>query len=150
MPNGNIFKGNKKKKGRHSRKEEFAIFDEKTDQYAKVIGMQGGKHMTVQPASLNGETVHATISGKHHKKVWFKKDDYVVISITPNSSYVEVVGRVHESELKKVRAMFDKSDGTKDSSYIFDGEMSDSDEDSPKNNAFAQSDNDEIVKMEDI
>jgi hypothetical protein len=139
MPNGNLFKGNKKKKGGRKRKEEFADFNPLTDQYAKIIRLEGGKHMTVQPLNApKGTTLQAIISGKHHKKVWFKKEEIIVISTTPGSNYTEVVGRVKHSELKKVRAKFDELEDNEDN--VFDM----TDDESDKNDSDEDIDFDEI------
>lgn len=131
--NGNKFKGNKAKKGK-KRKNPYATFDEKFDQYAKVVNMQGGKHMTVQPLdNLNGCTVLAIIKGKHHRKVWYNKDELIVIrnigKRDNNKDLYEVQGKVQVQENSAVRNKFDKLQGDEDNNYIFadDDEISDSD-----------------------
>ena len=101
--NGNKFKGTRGKKGRVN---AYADYDAQTDQYARVASIEGGKHMTVLP--LNGAArLPALIRGIHHKKVWFKKDDIVVITVT--SGMCEVKGKAQEQEIGRVRIQFDKS-----------------------------------------
>ena len=100
--NGNKFKGTRGKKGRVN---AYADYDPQTDQYARIASIEGGKHMTVLP--LNGAArLPALIRGIHHKKVWFKKDDIVVITVT--SGMCEVKGKAQEQELGRVRMQFDK------------------------------------------
>lgn len=123
--NGNKFKGNKAKKGGRGRKNVYAEFDSKTDQYARVYSIEGGKHLKVIPLnSADNKPIVALIRGIHHKKVWFKKDDLVVI--TGDSSLMEVVGRVNEGDVSKIRTKFDKLDGGKtDAIFIDENDFSD-------------------------
>lgn len=129
MPNGNKFKGNKGKKGRR-RKNPYADFDEKTDQYAKVLSMQGGKHMTVQPLdNPNGETVSAIIKGSHHRKIWYRKDELIVIRTI--GQLVEVQGKVPMDEINSIRQKFDMLEGGDNCRLVFGDvdNVSDSDDD---------------------
>ncbi len=123
--NGNKFKGNKAKKGGRGRKNVYAEFDSKTDQYAKVHSIEGGKHLKVIPLnSIDNKPIVALIRGIHHKRVWFKKDDLVVI--TGTATLMEVVGKVNEGDASKVRTKFDKLDGGKtDNIFIDENEFSD-------------------------
>ena len=130
--NGNKFKGNKAKKGARGRKNVYADFDPNVDQYAKIISIEGGKHMNVLPLdSADGTTVHATIRGIHHKKVWFKKDDYVVI--TYNGNIAEVMGKVNENDINRVRGQFDNTGDNKKDNIIFCDDEASDDTDEPIN-----------------
>jgi len=115
--NGNKFKGNKQKKGRRTRKEMFAKYDDSSDTYGKIIASQGGKHMSVL---LLGDTdkkpVSASVRGIHHKKVYFKKDDIVVIRHSGN--LCEIWGYVDESEIRRVRDDFNRFENNGNQSSI--------------------------------
>jgi len=126
--NGNKFKGNKAKKGGRGRKNVYAEFDPKTDQYARVYSIEGGKHLKVVPLNnTESKPIVALIRGIHHKRVWFKKDDIVVI--TGDSNLMEVVGKVNEGDVTKVRTKFDKLEGGRDTIFIDENEFSDEEED---------------------
>lgn len=128
--NGNKFKGNKGKKGRR-RKNPYADFDPDVDRYGKVIELMGGSHVRVQPIDCEEkDAVQARIPGKFYKKIWFKKDDFVVITQISNN-LSELKGKVSESDINKVRGKFDKmSNGDSSNVIRFAGEdYSDSDED---------------------
>lgn len=122
--NGNKFKGNKAKKGR-GRKNVYAEFDSKTDQYARVQSIEGGKHLKVIPLnSIDNKPIVAMIRGIHHKRVWFKKDDLVVI--TGDANLMEVVGKVNEGDVSKLRTKFDKLEGGQtDTIFIDENDFSD-------------------------
>jgi hypothetical protein len=111
--NGNRLKGNNQKKTARARgrKDVNVDFDKDTDQYAQVINMQGGKHMTVLPlGNKDKEYIRATIRGIHHKKVWFKVDDFVVIRTDGN--LVEVQGKASEYDINMVKKEFEKMKGS--------------------------------------
>lgn len=117
--NGNKFKGNKQKKGRRTRKEMFAKYDDSSDSYGKILASQGGKHMSVLLlGDAEKKPIMATVRGIHHKKVYFKKDDLVVIRHSEN--LYEIWGHVDESEVRRVRDEFNRfeNDGNQ-SSIIF-------------------------------
>src|SRR5579872_6350206 len=114
--NGNKFKGNKQKKGGRTRKEVYSDFDQKTDRYGKIVGLEGGKGISVLLLdSTDGKPVRAAIRGIHHKKVWFKKDDIVVVRGE------EIWGKVNDNEVNRIRRQFDTIEGGKGdkSSIIF-------------------------------
>jgi translation initiation factor IF-1 len=127
--NGNLFKGNtQKKKGGRARKEVYCdTFDSTTDHYGKVVNLEGGKGVSVLLLdSIDGKPVHVTIRGIHHKKVWFKKEDLVVVRGS------ELWGKVSDSEANRVRRNFDRLEGKGDSSSIIfrdTNELDDDDED---------------------
>ncbi len=126
--NGNKFKGNNAKKGAHGRKEVYAEFNPLTDQYARVVSIEGGKHINLMPLdSTDNKPITALIRGIHHKKVWFKKDDLVVI--TGIGNLVEIVGKVNDSDIKKIRSKFDKIDADKIGDPIFDDGENESNDD---------------------
>jgi hypothetical protein len=124
--NGNATKGNaqKKKGGGFGKKEIFSDFDPVTDYYAKIINMEGGKGVSVMPLkSIDQKPVHVNIRGIHHKKVWYRKDDLVVIR------GIEIWGKVNESEHNLVKRGFDKLEGKGDgSNVIFENEEEDIDD----------------------
>jgi hypothetical protein len=115
--NGNKFKGNKQKKGRRMRKEMFAKYDDSSDTYGKIVASQGGKHMSVL---LLGDTekkpITASVRGIHHKKVYFKKDDMVVIR--NNDNLYEIWGHVDDSEIRNVRDEFNRFENNGNQSSI--------------------------------
>lgn len=131
--NGNKFKGNKQKKGRRSRKEMFASYDEESDTYGKIIGSQGGKHLSVLLlGDAEQKPIMASVRGIHHKKVYFKKDDLVVVR--HNGNLYEIWGHIDESEIRRVREDFNRFENNgNQSSIIFQD----------KNNIYPSSDDDD-------
>jgi hypothetical protein len=121
--NGNKFKGNKQKKEERGGKR-FANFDTRLDQYARIVNIDGGRHMTVLPLdSIDKKTISVIIPGRFHKRVWFKKDEIIIIA---NG---EVRGKVTENEMNRIRAKFDKLEGDQNNSLIFGDDVEDSDQD---------------------
>jgi len=131
--NGNKFKGNKQKKGRRGRKEMFASYDEESDTYGKIVGSQGGKHLSVLLlGDAEQKPIMASVRGIHHKKVYFKKDDLVVVR--HNGNLYEIWGYIDESEIRRVREDFNRFENNgNQSSIIFQD----------KNNLYPSSDDDE-------
>ena len=117
MPNGNKFKGNKGKKG-WRKKNPNSIFDEKVDEYAKVISLQGGKHLTIQLLDSKEKHVSALIKGSHHRKIWYKKEELIIVRFLEN--LYEVQGKVSAEETKTIQRLFDKLDGNDNNDIIFD------------------------------
>jgi len=124
--NGNKFKGNKQKKGSRGRKDVYADFNSDTDHYGKILGLEGGKHASVSLLP-NGNTIRAMLRGIHHKKVWFKKEDLVIIR--GDSNFAEVWGKVNDNESNQIRREFDKLEGKNNSSMVIFNESDDSDDD---------------------
>jgi translation initiation factor IF-1 len=78
----NITGGNKAKKGkRGGRMSKNPTSEFNTDDglhfYGQMIGKIGGN--TIEVLLQTGETVHASIPGRFHKRVWFNKDDLIVV-----------------------------------------------------------------------
>ena len=131
--NGNKFKGNKVKKGARGRKSVQGECDPTTDQYARVVCMEGGNHMQVLSLnSPNKQTIRAKIKGIHHKKVWFKKDDYIVITVDGNVA--EVQCKVLDTEIKRVRNEFEKMEGVRGDAIFDVNDFVSDDEDEEKDN----------------
>ena len=111
--NGNKFKGNKPKKSGRRRKEVYSEFDSNTDHYGRIVTLEGGKGISVLLLdNTDGKPIHVTIRGIHHKKVWFKKDELVVVRGS------ELWGKVSEGELNRVRRNFDRLEGKGDGNAI--------------------------------
>lgn len=122
--NGNKFKGNKPKKSGRGRKEVYSEFDSSTDHYGRIVTLEGGKGVSVLLLdNTDGKPVHVTIRGIHHKKVWFKKDELVVVRGS------ELWGKVSDGELNRVRRDFDRLEGKGDSSAIVFRDANDLDDD---------------------
>ena len=95
------------------------MFDEKTDEYAKVLSLQGGKHLTAQLLdSSKDKIVSAVIKGSHHRKIWYTKDDYIIVR--PFENLYEVQGKVPDDYVKTIQNKFDKLDKKSNTSYIFE------------------------------
>jgi hypothetical protein len=127
--NGNKFKGNKPKKSGRGRKEVYADFNPKTDHYGRIVNIEGGKHVSVVLLdSPDTKPISATIRGIHHKKVWFKKDDLVIVR--DNGNMPELWGKVSENECNKVRRFFDKNStqGNNDANIFQNANDSDDEE----------------------
>jgi hypothetical protein len=129
--NGNKLKGNNQKKGVRGKKEVYAVFDENTDKYAKIIARQGGKHVSVIILGDQKKTpVQVMIRGIHHKKVYMMVNDIVIIRGT------EVWGKVPDSDANRIKREFNKREGSEDTgNIIFQNENeinSDDEDENPK------------------
>lgn len=137
--NGNNVKGNIVKKRARKKKATQAELDPDCDQYAKVISPEGGKHLRVMPlGSYDKKTVAVDIPGRFHKKVWFNKDDIIVITHaskdTSGRQKFEVKGRVGDGEVARIRTKFDRMDGDGTNALIFGDvdNLSDDEDDNKK------------------
>lgn len=139
--NGNKFKG--KQRGRRARKQTHSDYNENTDSYGKVITGLGERRMSVLLLDdPSGQPVKATIRGIHINKVWYKKDDIVVIRY--NGNLYEIQGFANEGEQRRVREEFNKLEGkTEKGEVIFrDPNASDSEEsENDKNNEYEKNNN---------
>jgi hypothetical protein len=120
--NGNAYKGNAQKKGCGGRpkKEVFSDFDSSTDRYGKIINLEGGKGASVLLLnSIDGKPIHVSIRGIHHKRVWFKKEDLVVIRGS------ELWGKVPEGDAKRIGRTFEQVQGKGDTNQIIFGDLPD-------------------------
>ena len=147
--NGNKFKGNKQKKSGRGRKEVYSEFDPNTDQYGKIVTMEGGKGVSVIILnSPDGKPIHVAIRGIHHKKVWFKKEDLVVVRGS------EIWGKVSDGEMNRVRRYFDIFEGRGDNGMVMfrDNGMEDDEEESTPSKKFITTDADdnETINFDDI
>lgn len=121
MSNGNKFKGNNTKKS-FRKKNPYSDFDEKTDEYAKILSLQGGKHLTAQLLdNAKDKIVNALIKGSHHRKIWYKKDELIILRSFGN--LYEVQGKVSEDEIKTIQRRFDMLEGNADNSFTFDDDL---------------------------
>jgi hypothetical protein len=127
--NGNITKGNKGKKGRR-RVNPYSELEEGF-RYGRIY-VNNGQHVQVELPTENEEgekIVSCRIPGKMWKKVWFNKNDYVVIGGKFSDKIYELAGRVMDSELNYVKKMFDKTDDTEDIGIQIGGDENEVDED---------------------
>jgi translation initiation factor IF-1 len=128
--NGNITKGNKVKKGRR-KVNQYGDFAEECH-YGKIYRLVGGKHIEVKLANPteDGKTiVTCRIKGKMCKKVWFKPDQYVIISPQISDNIYEIDGRVPESDLNRVQRMFEQNCDGEDIGVQIGGDENDVEED---------------------
>jgi translation initiation factor IF-1 len=133
MSNGNKFKGNNAKKS-FRKKNPYIDFDEKLDEYGKVLSMQGGKHLTVQLLdNSKGKTVSAIIKGIHHRKIWYAKDELVIIR--PLGNLYEVQGKVAEDDIKAIQRRFDKLEGNNNGLCVLNDDDDDNDNDDDADNS---------------
>jgi len=130
--NGNRFKGNQQKKTGRAKKNAIADFDKDNDMYVRVVSIEGGKHLSVLPLdSSDKKTIMAVIPGKFHKKVWFRKEDILIV--TKSGNICEVKGKIDEGSLSKIKSQFEKMDsGNNSDSMVFGNDNDDSDDDEKK------------------
>jgi len=129
-------KGHKKSARARKTKNPSTIFDtnDGKHQYAQVIQKLGHNRLSVKTQS--GETVQAVIPGKFMKKVWFNKDDFIVIN-SENDDYYDVVQKLVTSDMQNLAAMALGTKLDKDDYNIYQTNMhddSDSDDDNDNNN----------------
>jgi len=119
--NGNKFKGNQVRKSK--RKDEYVYdFNIETDKYAIVSGIVGGNHLLADIFEGNNKKqVRARIMGIHYRKVFYKKDDIIVINCDGN--IYEVRGRVNENDIDNIKKQFVKqtdNENTDDIGFDFE------------------------------
>jgi initiation factor 1A len=94
-------KGYKKgKKGGARNKNPVTKFDTNDGyhHYGQVIQILGGNRLSIR--LTNDEIVQAVIPGKFMNKVWFRKDDYVVLMRENN--FYDVVQKITSSEVQSI------------------------------------------------
>jgi len=94
-------KGYKKgKKGGSRNKNPSTKFDTNDGyhHYGQVVQILGGNRIGVR--LTNDEMVQAVIPGKFMNKVWFRKDDYVVLKRENN--FFDVVQKITSSEIQSI------------------------------------------------
>ncbi len=94
-------KGYKKgKKGGSRNKNPSTKFDTNDGyhHYGQVVQILGGNRVGVR--LTNDEMVQAVIPGKFMNKVWFRKDDYVVLKRENN--FFDVVQKITSSEIQSI------------------------------------------------
>jgi translation initiation factor IF-1 len=114
----------KGKKGGRATKNPTKEFD--TDNgiffFAQVKSKLGGN--TIEVLLQTGESVHATIPGRFLRKVWFNKDDLIVVS-NETANYYDVVQKITNpaTQAEAMAALNIKLD--KDNSQLFRTDIDD-------------------------
>jgi translation initiation factor IF-1 len=94
-------KGYKKgKKGGARNKNPTAKFDTNDGyhHYGQVIQILGGNRLNIK--LTNDVNVQAVIPGKFMNKVWFRKDDYVVLK--EENNFYDIVQKITSSEIQSI------------------------------------------------
>jgi hypothetical protein len=129
--NGNKVKGNNEKKVARNRKKQVIAYDESIHKFARVVSLDGGKHLKAIPQdSLDKTPLDYLISGKHHKRVWFRKDDIIVVADG------EVLGKLdwcENIEINKIKHIFEKIDGGNTGIEFYNDDNYTSDEEENEN-----------------
>lgn len=108
--NGNIIKGNQGKKDRRKINPHVAFME--GNSYGKIVKLSGCEHVEVELATKNEDglkNITCRIPGKMYKKIWFNKDQIVVVGGSISKKVYELRGFPLESEEKQARKLFDKS-----------------------------------------
>lgn len=112
--NGNKLKGNAQRKGGRRRKEVYADFDPNTDKYGRVVNLLGGRNVSVLILNdLTKTPIQVSIRGIHYNRVWYKKDDLVIVRDNDT-----LWGKVPDEYYNKVKNDFDKFEGSSDASTL--------------------------------
>ena len=139
----NITGGNKAKKGKRGgriTKNPSKEFD--TDNgiyfYGQVKGKLGGN--TLEVLLQTGETIHATIPGRFMRRVWFNKDDLIVVS-NETAEYYDIIQKITNpaTQIEAMAALNIKID--KDDSQIFQADKEEFDEE------FDETENDKPTEL---
>jgi translation initiation factor IF-1 len=104
MPN--VFGGNKykkSKKGGRRNKNPTGTFDvtDGVHYYGQVLQKLGGSNLSIK--LQNGETIQAVFRGKFNKRLWFNKDDFVIVEHSGNNCY-EVVQKIVAPDQRETAA----------------------------------------------
>lgn len=106
--------------------------------YGQVLGRLGGN--TLQVMLQTGETVHASIPGRFMKRVWFNKDDLIVVSNETDKIY-DVVQKITNPATQLIASTALNIKLDKDNSNFFRADIDDiqdeSDEEEEKNDSKA-------------
>jgi translation initiation factor IF-1 len=115
MPN--LFGGNKYKKGKkggRKNKNPTNTFDvtDGVHYYGQVIQKLGHNRLSIKLQS--GETIQAVIPGKFMKKIWFNKEDFIVVEHTGGEFY-DVIQKIQapdqlETAAKSIGIKLNKDD----------------------------------------
>jgi len=115
MPN--IFGGNKYKKGKkggRKNKNPTTAFDvtDGVHYYGQVIQKLGHNRLSIKLQT--GETIQAIIPGKFMKKLWFNKEDFIVVEHTGGEFY-DVIQKIQaldqlETAAKSIGIKLNKDD----------------------------------------
>jgi translation initiation factor IF-1 len=104
MPN--VFGGNKYKKGKkggRGNKNPAGTFDvtDGVHYYGQVLQKLGGSTLSIK--LQNGETIQAVFRGKFNKRLWFNKDDFVIVEHSGSNCY-EVVQKIVAPDQRETAA----------------------------------------------
>jgi translation initiation factor IF-1 len=108
--NGNRTKGNKGKKNRRRVNPNADIDD--GDRFGRIYKNEG-QHVTVELPTENedgNKLIKCRIPGKMWKKIWFNKGDLVVVAGKISDNVHELKGKVSDSDVRKVKRMFESTD----------------------------------------
>lgn len=128
--NGNITKGNKGKKVRRKTNQYTDLDD--GDRYGRVYRLCGGEHVDVELPDTNEDNetiITCRIPGRLYKKVWFKTGQFVVVGEKFSNKIYELKGRVLESELNKVKRLFENTNDGDDIGVQIGGDENELEED---------------------
>jgi translation initiation factor IF-1 len=128
--NGNITKGNKGKKVRRKTNQYAEL--ENGDRYGRVYKLCGGEHLNVELPETNEDNetiITCRIPGRLYKKVWFKAGQFVVVGEKFSGKIYELKGKVLESELNKVKRLFENTTDADDIGVQIGGEEGELEED---------------------
>jgi initiation factor 1A len=121
-------KGYKKgKKGGARNKNPATKFDTNDGyhHYGQVIQILGGNRLSIR--LTNDEIIQAVIPGKFMNKVWFRKDDYVVLMRENN--FYDVVQKITSSEVQSIASNSLVTKLDKDDYNIYQTELVQNDSD---------------------
>jgi len=121
-------KGYKKgKKGGARNKNPSTKFDTNDGyhHYGQVIQILGGNRLSIR--LTNDEIVQAVIPGKFMNKVWFRKDDYVVLK--GENNFYDVVQKITSSEVQSIASNSLVTKIDKDDYNIYQTELVQNDSD---------------------
>lgn len=95
--------------------------------YGQVLGRLGGN--TLQVMLQTGETIHASIPGRFMKRVWFNKDDLIVVSHDSDKVY-DVVQKITNSAVQLLASTALNIKLDKDNSNFFRADIDEMEDDS--------------------
>lgn len=154
MPNNRGGKNYKKqKKNPEQDKQEKTPFAEKENMsYAQVLNRLGGDRLLIK--LLDNKECQAIIPGRFYKKVWFNKDDIVLITISEYNKkdiYIEHKYNHQDIRLLKSRKLinFESSNIMNDMEDIIDVDFTDNMIDDEESNN-EMKDIDEDIRLEDL
>ena len=105
--NSNLNKFKRKGNGKRKRRNAMTKVEGDFDHYAIITDFSGSTRLLAK--LLDGPVVSVRIPNKFYKKVWFRKDDIIIVTKLADTMF-EIKGKVPDNELNLIKKDLVKED----------------------------------------